>query len=65
MRLLTRVALGLLGLAAGVATQDEAAIELDRSGFSQFIESNNVVMVDCEYLCPIRRPRDVTGPSSG
>lgn len=50
MRLLTRFALGLLGLAAGVAAQDEAAIELDRAGFSKFIETNSVVMVDCEYL---------------
>lgn len=50
MRLLTGFALGLLGLAASVAAEDEAAIELDRTGFSKFIENNNVVMVDCEYL---------------
>lgn len=58
MRLLTRFVIALLGLAAGVATQDEAAVELDKNGFKKFIESNNVVMVDCEYLSPMLCPLD-------
>lgn len=48
MRLLTRFALGLLGLAACAVAEDDAAIELDRLRFPKFIESNSVVMVDCK-----------------
>ncbi|KAF3766408.1 thioredoxin-domain-containing protein [Cryphonectria parasitica EP155] len=47
MRLLASLALGLLGLAAGVVAQDEsAAIELDRLSLNKLIKESEVVMVD-------------------
>lgn len=52
MRLLTRLALGLLGLAAAVVAEDDAAVELDRVKFPKFLESNSVVMVDCKSSLP-------------
>jgi hypothetical protein len=51
MKSLMGLALGLLGLAAGVAAQDEtAAIELDRSTLNSLIKKNDVVMVDCKSV---------------
>ncbi|CAN8103344.1 unnamed protein product [Discula destructiva] len=46
----TRFALGLLGLTACVASEDELVVELDKSKFPAFIKSNSVVMVD--YYAP-------------
>lgn len=49
MRLLTRLTLGLLGLAAAVVAEDpstESAIELQPVTFRNFIKENDVVMAE-------------------
>lgn len=49
MRLLTRLALGLLGLAASGVAEDpstESAIELQPTSFRNFIKENDVVMAE-------------------
>lgn len=53
MRLLTRLALGLLGLAAAAVAEDpstESAIELQPTSFRAFIKENDVVMA--EFYAP-------------
>lgn len=63
MRLLKSLAVGLLGVATGVAAQDDSlAVELDRAKFGKFIEQNHVVLTDCKYLkeeCPTWQRRAV------
>lgn len=49
MRLLTRLTLGLLGLAASAVAEDpstESAIELQPTSFRNFIKENDVVMAE-------------------
>lgn len=58
MRLLTRLALGLLGLAAAAVAEDpstESAIELQPTSFRAFIKENDVVMAEFYAVC-VRSP---------
>lgn len=61
MRLLTRLALGLLGLAASGVAEDpstESAIELQPTSFRNFIKENDVVMAEfyAVSVSPARSP---------
>lgn len=61
MRLLTRLALGLLGLAASGVAEDpstESAIELQPTSFRNFIKENDVVMAEfyAVRIPPARSP---------
>lgn len=63
MRLLTRLALGLLGLAAAGVAEDpstESAIELQPTSFRNFIKENDVVMAE---FYAVSTPSQ--GPQSG
>lgn len=54
MRLLTRLTLGLLGLAASAVAEDpstESAIELQPTSFRNFIKENDVVMAEFYAVC--------------
>lgn len=64
MRLLTRLALGLLGLAAAAVAEDpstESAIELQPTSFRAFIKENDVVMAEF-YAVGARPPCCPLGP---
>jgi hypothetical protein len=54
MRLLTGLALGLLGLAASAVAEDpstESAVELQPTSFRNFIKENDVVMAEFYAVC--------------
>lgn len=66
MRLLTRLALGLLGLAAAAVAEDpstDSAIELQPTSFRAFIKENDVVMAEFYAVCA-RSPGPQLGPMS-
>lgn len=69
MRLLTRLTLGLLGLAAAAVAEDpstESAIELQPTSFRNFIKENDVVMAEFYAVCaPFPAPNWVPWRSRG